>query len=77
MVASCTDALETGSVLAVVKRGVDRDFRVWTLGVGARKNDVALVEVPVAKQATGASLSFTVELGSLSTQRRSPSGTCR
>ena len=49
MMASSADALETGPVFAMIEGCVDRDFRMWALGIGAGDNDVPLVEVSIAE----------------------------
>ena len=57
-----TDALEAGTVFAVVEGGVDKNFRLWTLPVSAGDDQVSLVEVPVAEEATWAFLCFAIQM---------------
>ena len=60
--ASGTNALEAGPVFAMIKRGVDKDFRLRTLPVSAGDNKVSLVEVPVAEETARAFLRFAIQL---------------
>ena len=62
--ASGTNALEAGPVFAMIKRGVDKDFRLGTLPVSAGDNKVSLVEVPVAEETAWAFLCFAIQMGS-------------
>ena len=57
-----TDALEAGTVFAVVEGGVDKDFRLRTLPVSAGDDKVPLVEVPVTEEATWAFLCFAIQM---------------
>ena len=57
-----TNALEAGTVFAVVEGGVDKDFRLRTLPVSAGDDKVPLVEVPVTEEATWAFLRFAIQM---------------
>ena len=62
MVAFGTDALEAGTVFAVVEGGVDKDFRLRTLPVSAGDDKVPLVEVPVTEETAWAFLRFAIQM---------------
>ena len=57
-----TDALEAGTVFAVVEGGVDKNFRLWTLPVGAGDDKISFVEVSVAEEAAWTFLCFAIQM---------------
>ena len=49
MVALGTDALETGSVFAVVEGGIDKYLRLGAVCVSTGNNQISFIEVSIAE----------------------------